>query len=303
MSKYTVLIADDEVSNLEILNDILNKMGEGFEIWTAPNGKVVMRILKDQRPDLIILDWQMPEMDGMETLRRINSNENLADIPVIVATGVMIGSENLSTALESEAVDFLRKPFDAVEFNARVRNVLRQYENRNKLKRQRAEIEERNRELQAFHEKEKMWYEKELQTKNNELKRLGVLMSKRHSLLEKLREELDDLLSVSFNNKNIQEQFHKTIERELDTEADWAQFRAQLESIYPGFFEHIQQRFGPLTSNEEKICAYLKVNLSSKEIASLTHVTTGAVEKARYRLRKKMELPRDVSLESVLSSM
>ncbi len=70
----------------------------------------------------------------------------------------------------------------------------------------------------------------------------------------------------------------------------WNEFELRFEGVYTGFFKTLNERFPNLSPNEKRLCAYLKLNMSSKEIANLTHTTVGSVEQARFRLRKKLGL-------------
>ncbi|MDE6493529.1 MAG: tetratricopeptide repeat protein [Bacteroidales bacterium] len=70
----------------------------------------------------------------------------------------------------------------------------------------------------------------------------------------------------------------------------WNEFELRFERVYTGFFKTLSDKFPNLSPNEKRLCAYLKLNLSSKEIANLTHTTVGSVEQARFRLRKKLGL-------------
>lgn len=70
----------------------------------------------------------------------------------------------------------------------------------------------------------------------------------------------------------------------------WNEFEIRFEQVYTDFFKNLNTKFPNLSPNEKRLCAYLKLNMSSKEIANLTHTTVGSVEQARFRLRKKLGL-------------
>lgn len=122
MNNSTLLLVDDESMNLRLYKEML-KSNE-FEVVTAVDGKDCLEKASNCHPDIIVMDWNMPVMDGMEALKHLKSNSDTSDIPVLMITGVMNSSENLSSAMEAGAIDFLRKPFDKLELNARVRNIL-----------------------------------------------------------------------------------------------------------------------------------------------------------------------------------
>jgi len=129
-----ILIVDDQPENLQTIADIFIKSQLHYEIIQAPNGKIALKIIEKIVPDLIIADWEMPEMDGIEFIKQLKQNKNTVDIPVIMCTGVMTSSKNLQTALRAGAVDYIRKPIDEIELIARTRANLHLADNYAKIK-------------------------------------------------------------------------------------------------------------------------------------------------------------------------
>ncbi len=130
----TILIVDDQPENLQVITDIFIKSKLQYEILQAPNGKIALKIIEKVLPDLIITDWEMPEMDGIEFIKQLKQNANTVDIPVIMCTGVMTSSKNLETSLQAGAVDYIRKPIDEIELIARTRANLHLADNYVKIK-------------------------------------------------------------------------------------------------------------------------------------------------------------------------
>ena len=124
MNKFKILIADDDICIIKEIIRILMKNSD-FTILTTGDGKSAYEIANLEYPDLIIMDWDMPEMNGIDTTKLLKQNPLTRDIPVIIATGIMIDPIDLSLALISGAVDYLRKPIDEVELIARVENMLK----------------------------------------------------------------------------------------------------------------------------------------------------------------------------------
>lgn len=120
---YQILILDDEISQLQILTNCLEQ-NKQFVVLQANKPSVALSIAADKIPDLIITDWEMPEMDGIEFIKKLKDNTTTAGIPVMMATGKKITNEDLEIALDAGALDYLRTPFDSVELHARVRSVL-----------------------------------------------------------------------------------------------------------------------------------------------------------------------------------
>lgn len=118
MSK-TILVVDDEKALRELVRAYLAQ--EGFRVVTAPNGREALFVARYEKPDLIILDLMMPEMDGFDFIR-VYSRE--AETPIIVLTAKLEESEKV-LGLELGADDYVTKPFGMRELAARVRAVLR----------------------------------------------------------------------------------------------------------------------------------------------------------------------------------
>ena len=116
----TVLIADDDTKLLKMLRRTL--VYEGFDVATAADGEEALQAIYNQHPSLLILDWMMPGMDGLEVLRALRSGEN--DIPVLMLTA-RDAVEDRVQGLERGADDYLVKPFAPTELVARVRALLR----------------------------------------------------------------------------------------------------------------------------------------------------------------------------------
>ncbi|MEJ2448977.1 MAG: response regulator transcription factor [Anaerolineales bacterium] len=115
-----ILLVDDEPSIIENLAPFLKR--SGFEVSTAANGSLALKLLEQAEPDLIVSDVLMPEMDGRELLRKLRQDDNW--IPVILLTQVGEAFER-AVALEEGADDYINKPFEPHELVARIRAVLR----------------------------------------------------------------------------------------------------------------------------------------------------------------------------------
>ena len=116
-----LLVVDDQESNIQIAGAALGKLG--FEIIPAKGGPEAFKRLAARRPDLILLDLLMPEMDGFEVCRRIRENPAWAEIPIIFLSSAD-DKGLIVRALESGGVDYVTKPFNHAELIVRVRTHL-----------------------------------------------------------------------------------------------------------------------------------------------------------------------------------
>lgn len=133
-SKGTILIVDDNTNNLKVLAGVLKENKYDFRM--AKSGQLALNILEKTKPDLILLDIQMPEMDGFETCKRIKENEENSGIPIIFLTA-NTDSESIKKAFKSGGVDYVTKPFNPDELLARINTHI-------KLKTQTEELELQN---------------------------------------------------------------------------------------------------------------------------------------------------------------
>src|SRR5690348_6742221 len=126
-----LLVVDDQESNIQVIGAALGQLG--FEILPAASGVQAFQRLAVRRPDLILLDLLMPEMDGFEVCRRVRANQDWADLPIIFLSSA--DDEGLIVrALESGGVDYITKPFNHAELVTRVRTHLALKKARDDLK-------------------------------------------------------------------------------------------------------------------------------------------------------------------------
>lgn len=115
-----VLIVEDEDQVARLIE--LELSYEGYQVDIAGNGKEALEKIEKFKPDLVVLDWALPEIDGLEVTRRIRSDGN--DVPIIVLTGRATLSDKV-ISLDSGADDYITKPFATEELLARIRAIIR----------------------------------------------------------------------------------------------------------------------------------------------------------------------------------
>ncbi|MCK9411562.1 MAG: response regulator [Prolixibacteraceae bacterium] len=134
-----ILIVDDVAANLKILGFILKK--EGYKVRPVPNGTLALQAAEKEKPDLILLDVMMPDMDGFEVCKRLKEDQKLADIPVIFISALN-DTNDIVNALKAGGVDFITKPFKAEEVIARVKTHLKLYQQSMTLQEQSKKLQE-----------------------------------------------------------------------------------------------------------------------------------------------------------------
>lgn len=144
----TVLVVDDEPSGRDTLEAILE--GQNYTLLMASNGMQALDLIRENQPDVMLLDVMMPGMSGFEVCRKVRSDSNLAEIPIIILTA-LDDRKSLITALEAGADDFVSKPVDRYELNARLAGIMRLNRFR-KLVNERKKLEESHQKLLAAYE-------------------------------------------------------------------------------------------------------------------------------------------------------
>ena len=130
IKKPLILIVDDTPKNLQLLSNILHE--KGYNICISTSGGRALESVNTELPDLILLDIQMPVMDGFETFRALKMNPKTKDIPVIFLTAV-VEPEKILEGFELGAVDYITKPFNIPELIARVATHIEIKKSREKL--------------------------------------------------------------------------------------------------------------------------------------------------------------------------
>jgi len=112
VSKGTIMVVDNDPDTITIVKTILEAIGYGVQ--TAYNGSEVFSRLEEQKPDLIILDIMMPQMDGMEVLERLNGTAETSSIPVILLTA-KVQYDDLIECYKLAADYYIMKPFNSTQ--------------------------------------------------------------------------------------------------------------------------------------------------------------------------------------------
>ena len=142
-----ILIVDDVPHNLQVLGEILDKAG--YEVAAAMGGREGLAAVERERPELILLDVMVPELDGFAVCRELQGRETSREIPVIFLTA-RVGSEAIVEGFEAGAVDYITKPVNRGELLARVKLHLELVAARRELERQNAALKSALEEIQTL---------------------------------------------------------------------------------------------------------------------------------------------------------
>lgn len=155
---------------------------------------------------------------------------------------------------------------------------------------------ERHRRQQLEIEKQQL----EKEQLERELAAQVLQLCRKNEILATVQQEMEDLGRPGSNEAKNFNRLNRTIEHNLNSDEDWSQFLSTFEKVHPNFLSHLQQSTGHLSPAEQRLACLLRMNLSSKDIATLLNISDQGVKKARYRLRKKLNLDSDINLQSFL---
>lgn len=178
---------------------------------------------------------------------------------------------------------------------------LRQKMKRNKVIRE----QEKKLEEEKLHiaQLERDNYEKELAYKKNELTSHALQMIQKNELLETLKSQIAEFETASPDDRHNYRRLRHTINGSAQTDKEWENFNKHFEQVHQGFYSTLKTKHNSLSSNDLRLSAMLRLNLSSKEVATIMNVTPESVKKARYRLRKKLQLDNEADLHSYMMNV
>lgn len=162
---------------------------------------------------------------------------------------------------------------------------------RQRMKRSKAEQARLNQEVE--------FTQRELDFKKQELTSFALQLAQKNELLEKLKTDVRNIATDDQEKRKLQS-IVNTIHISQSDEENWESFHARFREVHIDFDQKVRERYPKVTSNDLRMLALMRMNLSSKEISNVLNVSTDAIKKARYRLRKKMELDSEVNLEELV---
>lgn len=280
----TILVADDDPGNRELVVSTMQGVAENVKVLSAAHGGQVMEILAKRNVDAVLLDWEMPVKDGYTVLCEMKADERWASIPVLMYTGVMTATLNLVKALEIGAADFIRKPTEPVELIARIQSALRQREDFTTMMR----LEKESAEMKS------LIYKTEINSLKEQLNNYLIQLARKNEVLINLRDKLNT------GESSLEAARH--IEGLINMENYWDELFQQFNRFDKNFISSLNKKHEGLSPTELKFCVLIKTGMGSKDIASLMNVSIAAIEKNRYRIRKKFELDPEESLEKYIFS-
>lgn len=281
-SASKLLIVDNDADNLYTLIKLLTTSPHKYQPIMANSGQHALDILQTHTPNLIITDWHMPVMNGIELTRAIRDMPTLKLTPVIIVTGISTSAKSLQQAFEVGASDYLTRPFHPTVLYARIDAALQMHYAMTTIGRQQQTIEDQ---------------------KNRELSLKAINLAQKNRLLREIKQTLKQelgLKGLDNNDKQNLQRILRQIDKNLLHLNEWQVFSKYFEAVYPHFFRQILRHTPDLNQEELMQCAYIKIGLTNKEIAQVLGIEPESVTKQHYRLKKKMSIASKQSLHQVI---
>jgi DNA-binding response OmpR family regulator len=286
-----ILIIDDEPDSIAVFDLLLTNLN--YEVLSESNPLNAIEMIQAALSDLVILDWLMPQMEGIEVLSKIKSTLEIKEIPVIISSGIRTQSTNLQTALSLGAIDFLKKPIDEIELEARVASAIKLHEYHKNSQKMQQEIHAKEMQIE---QSKALFYQNELNKKNREMLVSAVTIFQNKKLVSILKSEIfDEISELSEEHKSL---VVKVLDRyeNISSSINWDMFEKRFTELNSEFYNKLNIEFPDLSTGEQRLCAFFKLGLSTKEIAIINYSSYEAIRKAIYRIRKKLNQNEKIDL-------
>jgi DNA-binding NarL/FixJ family response regulator/DNA-binding CsgD family transcriptional regulator len=316
MGKINLYIVEDEVI---LANDLKNRLTAlGYDVLgTEGKGETAIEAVDalagaGKTPDIIIMDITLAgKMDGIEAAKILSEKHQCG----IIFLTSMEKVEAFDKTFPIKPYAYVFKPVDndllkmAIELSNYQRNL--EISQKKAIADLKIEIEQRKRaeketemrlqeKIKAEHKVNQLHKQKhqiEMDLINRELATSSIFISQKNKIIGLIRKDVNRYLRKGKAiTKNDFVKILKTIDENVKFENDWYRIKAHFEKIHPGFFDRLREKFPQLTPNDHKLCALLRMNLSTKEISQILKITAPSTEISRIRLRKKLVLPKNVNL-------
>ncbi len=272
MENYKLLIIDNDIDNLKLMVSIFMEQLPFSKCYQCNNPEKAMDIAKEVKPNLIITDWDMPQMSGIELIKQFRASSFAKETPIIMATGVMLTANHLKMALDAGAMDYIRKPIDAIELIARTRAALL---------------------ITSY-------YQEIVKQKDQELTESSLHMIKSSEYISDFEQKVDTItqkMDININDAKAQLKALKEELKFLSKEDSWRRFSVSFSKVHQDFERNLTSKHPNLTPTELKLSAFIRLGMHNKEIASILHLSSDSIKVSRYRLRKKLKVETGENLE------
>lgn len=311
----TVLVIEDEKDIRDSICEILKF--EGYQVLSADNGAAGVEVMIRNRPDMILCDIMMPDLNGFEVLQKMKEIFPVSEIPFIFITALS-ERKDFRTAMNLGADDFLTKPFSVEELLNAVKVRLEKTQIAERRIRERIDrieesiheraqeltlqIQQQKTEMSKISEMNQMLGER-LNEKDLELSRDALRVIDINNTLQNIEKLINSDLQrwdLSKQEKNTLEKLKSRINNRNLFVNNWSLFQMHFNKTHPNFITRLSDRFPGLTQMERTISCAIAINLTTDQLANMFNIMPESIRKSKYRLKQKIGLKADQSLSDFL---
>ncbi len=305
---FRVLVVDDDPDVRHITARVLQR--QGYLVHTAEDGRAALRLVREHRPHLVVLDVVMDDLDGLDTCRRIKQGQD--DPPLVVlASNLRVEEKDRVDGLQCGADGYLTRPVSNVELRAHVAAFERIWrasqvreERRGTTERDRWIVQlEREHQLRAEMEVDLVRLTELVEEQQQKLSERALALRVLTDHMRDERRELEEAVA-----HNLRTRIQPLLRRLVDGSGPLAEdplvaLDEQLKQLSEAFSARLDDPALGLTPREKEVCALVHAGRSSKEIAGLLGVSVNTVSSHRRRIRRKLHLEERASLEEALGAL
>jgi response regulator RpfG family c-di-GMP phosphodiesterase/DNA-binding CsgD family transcriptional regulator len=299
-----ILIVDDVTENIKILINLFEKQ---YDIFFSKEGKTALDLAITQKPDLILLDIIMPDMDGYEVCRQLKAHKKTREIPVIFISTLEDVDEKVK-GFKAGCVDYITRPFLADEVKIRVNNQITLFRLQtgleSQIKLRTAEMERINRELQAEIQ-ERSRAENELKNQRQVLEDANITLKTILAKKDEAKHEMEE--SILSNVKQTVNPYLEKLKHSGLTclQQEYVNLlETKLNDLVSPLIRILSSNYLNLTATEIKVADLIRHGRSTKGIAGLLGLSFHTIEFHRKNIRKKLGLTdKHSNLRTYLTSL
>jgi len=286
-----ILIINDNQAAITVQKALLEKAG--YKIQSELKSVNIIETFHNIHMELIILDWHVPNKDEMEVLKEIRSYSELDNIPVIVISEIYNNTLDLKTAFESGAWDYLKKPIDEIELEARIANAFRLVDYH--IKEMNILTTLKNIDVNIIENKADI-LQLELDKKDREMITVAINTIQNKKFIASLKFDLFEN-NVKFDIHHIRH-LKKILNKyeSISKSLNWDLFEKRYIELDSNFYSTLSTEFTLLTWGELRLCGLFRIGFTIKEIAALNYSSYDTVRKSVYRIRKKLGINEKVDI-------
>lgn len=286
------------INNSEVEADTRTKLAAYYE--NKNNYVMALRHLKEAS---ILKDSLTKANDAwrVNNLERIYDNEQKLRENALVINEMKLSKMRANRSVIIVVIALIASIVFIVFLFIRSRLQNKLHRTNTQLVEQQLALQEKEKELQQIKEKE---LSRTIDQKNRELSSYALSHTKDNEFLIQLSEELKKLLlEINPRNKEHKEHIRNILAqiKQYNTVDNWKEFRYYFEQVHPSFYERLDEISPGITQHQKRLCAMLYIGLSTKEISSITFREVRSIESARNRLRKKLQVPAEESIQEFIS--